>query len=71
MKQFKDIEKYKSACSDLYFYKMSDKDVLQDREPASDEAVKLDDSREKSVMRMKLWRCKEGVYLLVDSDKSP
>lgn len=50
---------------------MSDKDVLQDREPASDEAVKLDDSREKSVMRMKLWRCKEGVYLLVDSDKSP
>lgn len=35
---------------------MSDKDVLQDREPASDEAVKLDKSREKSVMRMKLWR---------------
>ena len=47
---------------------MSDKDVLQDREPASDEAVKLDKSREKSVMRMKLWRWKEGVYLLVDSD---
>lgn len=47
---------------------MFDKDVLQDREPASDRAVKLDNSRERSVMWMKLWRRKEGAYFLIDSD---
>lgn len=42
---------------------MSDKDVLQDREPASDEAVKLDKSREKSVYEDETVEMKGGGIL--------